>query len=71
MSKTIKDGWHEIDSCTSVYTEDGRILRAIHNNLSASVYKRLHKNCRNWMNACGVKYNTFYKGYKEDRYRIM
>lgn len=65
----IKDGWHELSENTRVYTEDGMVMRAITNGRSASAYKYdARLSC--WTNACPVKYETFRRGYREDRYTI-
>lgn len=70
MKKQIKDGWHEISEFTSVYTENGMILRATKNSgqMSASVYKpSVYGGLEN---ACPCRYETFRKAYREGRYVI-
>lgn len=60
--KIISDGWHEQKDSTSIYTENGIIIRAIkrdHNGefVPASVYKSI-SNC-SATSVCDLKYSTF------------
>lgn len=63
----IKDGWHEITEDIAVYTEGGMILLAINGNRPAAVY-RFQKDGLN--NMLPVRYDTFRKGWREDRYTV-
>lgn len=65
----IKDGWHDITDSIKVYTEDGMILRAISGETAASIYKwDARLGCRT--NALPMRYDTFRKGWREDRYEV-
>lgn len=66
--KKISNGWHEISEFTSVFTEDGMVTRAMSGNASASVYR---KTASGYTNVCPVRYDTFRKGWKEDRYYVF
>ncbi len=60
--KIISDGWHEQKDSTSIYTENGIIIRAIkrdHNGefVPARVYKSI-SNC-SATSVCDLKYSTF------------
>lgn len=69
MRAHVKDGWHEIMEGISVYTENGFIIRATRGQSSAAVYKWYGK-ARCYVNALPVRYDTFRKGWKEDRYIV-
>ena len=65
----VKDGWKEVAEGSQVYAENGMVLRAIVDGRPGSVYRWDSKNhC--YTNACPVKYETFRKGFREDRYIV-
>lgn len=67
--KPVENGWHDVTEEVQVYVMDGMVLRAIVDGLPGSVYKWDSKN-RCYTNACPVKYETFRKGFREDRYIV-
>lgn len=68
MKKQINDGWHQITHFTSVFTEDGMVTRAMSGNASASVYR---KTASGYTNILPMRYDTFRKGWRKDRYYVF
>lgn len=68
--RAVKDGWHDLTPQTSVYTKNGYVIRAIKGQSSAAVY-RYDSKLRCYINALPIRYDTFRKGWKEDRYAVM
>lgn len=67
----MKDGWKDLGNGQKVFVENGLVVRAMnYSGRSASVYKWDRRlNCRT--NACPIKYETFCRGWREDRYLIQ
>ena len=62
MTKIISDGWHTQKDGTSIYTENGIIIKAIKrdyndNFVAAKVYKSISNTSME--SVCNLKYSTF------------
>lgn len=70
-NSTICDGWHELACGYAVYTVGGRVYRATKDDgqLPAQIYKPSPEG--GWTEARGMKYETFLKGWREDRCEIF
>lgn len=70
MKKQISDGWHELIPGISIQTENGIITHVVKDGKPAWIYRwDARLNCHN--NVGSIKWDTFRKGWREDRYEIM
>ena len=74
-----KEGWIDLGDGYSVLVEDGYVVRATKpqgmSEVPASVYRRAYdhrtKQYNGWNNVCPIKWETFRKGWKEEKLSIM